>query len=160
MKSIYLVLGAKNTRKSSLVRCLIGTDNSTTQVEVRTLNGLAFRIRGLTGAAQEQERAPEAWLDELEGQDHWSGAFPSVRNIIATLRYDSEIIKGQRYPTGEEYLDRIMNAGWRVKGIISMGEPARDWVRVSGIPYLAIPDSRCIPTNDIAASVRNAFRWM
>lgn len=159
MKSIYLVLGARNTRKSSLVRCLISTDNSTTQVEVRTLTGLAFRIRGLIGAAQEQEYSPEAWLDMLNGQDHWLGAFPSVRNVIATLRYDSEIVNGRRYPTGEEYVDAVINAGWEVKGIISMGEPARDWVRVSGISHMAIPESRSVPTNDIAASVRLALGW-
>ena len=86
MKSIYLVLGARNTRKSSLVRSLIGTDNSTTQVEVRRLTGLAFRIRGIIGAAQEQECLPEAWLDMLNGQDHWLGVFSSVRNVNVAIQ--------------------------------------------------------------------------
>jgi hypothetical protein len=94
MKSIYLILGAKNTHKSSLVRCLMGRDNPATQVELQTLAGLDFRIRGLIGAAQERELSPKDWVKELEGQEHWFGAFPSVRNIIAPLRYDSDVVNG------------------------------------------------------------------
>lgn len=159
MKSIYLILGAKNTRKSSLVRCLIGSDNPATQVEVRTLAGLDFRIRGLIGAAQERELSPKDWVKDLDGQEHWFGAFKSVRNIIAPLRYDSEVVNRRRYPSGEEYVDTLIQAGWWVKAIVSLGEPSRDWVRVSGIPNIAIPDSVAIPTNAVAASVKQALGW-
>ena len=159
MKSIYLILGAKNTRKSSLIRCLIGSDNPATQVEIRSSAGLDFRIRGLIGAAQEKELSPKDWVKELDGQGHWFGAFPSVRNIIAPLRYNSEVVNGQRYPSGEEYVDTLITAGWCVKAIVSLGEPARDWVRVSGIPNIAIPDSTSIPTNAVAASVKQALGW-
>jgi len=159
MKSIYLILGAKNTHKSSLVRCLMGRDNPATQVELQTLAGLDFRIRGLIGAAQERELSPKDWVKELEGQEHWFGAFPSVRNIIAPLRYDSDVVNGQRYPSGEEYVDTLIKAGWWVKVIVSLGEPARDWVRVSGIPNIAIPDSTSIPTNAVAAFVKQALGW-
>ncbi len=160
MKSIYLVLGAKKTRKSSLVSCLIGIDNPATQVEIRTLAGLDFRMRGLIGTPQERELSPKDWVQELDGQEHWFGAFPSVRNILAPLRYDSEVLNGRRYPTGEEYVDTLIKAGWWVKAIVSLGEPARDWVRVSGVPHMAIPESRSVPTTDIAASVRHALGWM
>ncbi|MCG3774427.1 MAG: hypothetical protein JW395_1250 [Nitrospira sp.] len=114
MKSIFLILGAENTGKSSLVRCLLGTDNQATKVEIRTLTGLNFRMRGLIGAAQAQGFLPGDWVNELERQEHWSGAFPSVRNILATLRYDSEIVSGRRYPPGEEYVDVLIKAGWSV----------------------------------------------
>ena len=160
MKSIFLIIGAGNTRKSSLVRCLLGTDNQATQVEIRTLTGLNFRMRGLIGAAQAQGFLPGDWVNELDRQEHWSGAFPSVRNILATLRYDSEIVSGRRYPPGEEYVDVLIKAGWLVKGIVSLGEPAREWVRVSGLPNIAIPDSASIPSNTTAASVRGAFGWL
>jgi len=159
MKSIYLILGAKNTRKSSLVRCLIGSDNPATQVEVRTLAGLDFRMRGLIGAAQERELSPKDWVKDLDGQEHWFGAFKSVRNIIAPLRYDSEVVNRRRYPSGEEYVDTLIQAGWWVKVIVSLGEPSRDWVRVSGIPNIAIPDSTSIPTDALAASVKQALDW-
>ena len=159
MKSIYLILGAKNTRKSSLIRCLIGSDNPATQVEIRTSAGLDFRIRGLIGTPQERELSPKDWVQELDGQEHWFGAFPSVRNIVAPLRYDSEVLNGRRYPTGEEYVDTLIKAGWWVKAIVSLGEPARDWVRVSGVPYIALPDSTSVPTNAVAASVKQALGW-
>jgi hypothetical protein len=159
MKSIFLVIGAKNTRKSSLVRCLIGIDNPATQVEIRTLAGLDFRIRGLIGTPQERELSPKDWVQELDGQEHWFGAFPSVRNIVAPLRYDSEVLNGRRYPTGEEYVDTLIKAGWWVKAIVSLGEPARDWVRVSGVPNISIPDSTSVPTNAVAASVKHALGW-
>ena len=159
MKSIYLVLGAKKTRKSSLVRCLIGIDNPATQVEIRTLAGLDFRMRGLIGTPQERELSPKDWVQELDGQEHWFGAFPSVRNIVAPLRYDSEVLNGRRYPTGEEYVDTLIKAGWWVKAIVSLGEPARDWVRVSGVPNISIPDSTSVPTNAVAASVKHALGW-
>jgi hypothetical protein len=159
MKSIFLVIGAKNTRKSSLVRCLIGIDNPATQVEIRTLAGLDFRIRGLIGTPQERELSPKDWVQELDGQEHWFGAFPSVRNIVAPLRYDSEVLNGRRYPTGEEYVDTLIKAGWWVKAIVSLGEPARDWVRVSGVPNISIPDSTSVPTNAVAASVKHGLGW-
>ena len=159
MKSIYLVLGAKKTRKSSLVRCLIGIDNPATQVEIRTLAGLDFRMRGLIGTPQERELSPKDWVQELDGQEHWFGAFPSVRNIVAPLRYDSEVLNGRRYPTGEEYVDTLIKAGWWVKAIVSLGEPARDWVRVSGVANISIPDSTSVPTNAMAASVKHALGW-
>ncbi len=103
---------------------------------------------------------PEDWVSELERQEHWSGAFPTVRNIIATLRYDSEMVRRKRYPPGEEYVDVLINAGWHVKAIVSLGEQARDWVRVSGLPNTSIPHSASMPSNAIAASVRGAFGWL
>ena len=160
MKSIYLILGAANTRKSSLVRCLIGTDNPATQVEVRTVTGLDFRIRGLIGAGQERGLMPQDWVREIEGHEHWYGAFPSVCNIIATLRYGAESVRGVMCPPGEEYVDVLIKAGWHVKAIVSLGEPARDWVRVSGLPNIAIPHSASMPSNAIAASVRGALGWL
>lgn len=160
MKSIYLILGAANTRKSSLVRCLIGTGNPATQVEVRTVAGIDFRIRGLIGAAQERGLLPADWVNELDRQEHWDGAFPCVRNVIATLRYDSELVRGVRCPPGEEYVDVLINAGWHVKVIVTLGSPARDWVRVSGLPNIAIPNSASVPSNAIAASVRGALGWL
>jgi hypothetical protein len=158
MKSIYLILGNSGTRKSSLVRCLIGTDNPATQVEVRLITGMEFRIRGLIGAAQERGLLPGDWVSDLE-HDHWHGAFPSVRNIIATLLYDAETLRGVSCPPGEEYVDALINAGWCVKGIVSLGEDTRSWVRHSGLPYIAIPNAPTIPSNAIAATVRTAFGW-
>jgi hypothetical protein len=98
-------------------------------------------------------------VKDLDGQEHWFGAFPSVRNIIAPLRYDAAVVNRRRYPSGEEYVNTLIQSGWWVKAIVSLGEPSRDWVRVSGIPNIAIPDSTSIPTNAVAASVKQALGW-
>ncbi len=152
-------MGNANTRKSSLVRSLIGTDNSATEVEVLLDSGLQIHIRGLVGAAQEKGILPGAWVEKLESTTHWHGGFPSVRNIIATLRYDAETVGGMIYPPGEDYVAALIDAGWDVRAIISLGEHSRTWVRHSGLPCISIPESRSLPSSAIAVTVRRALGW-
>jgi hypothetical protein len=152
-------MGKANTRKSSLVRCLIGTDNPATEIEILQESGLQIHVRGLIGAAQEKGILPSVWVTEMESTAHWRGGFPSVRNIIATLRYDAETTGGTVFPPGEDYVDALINAGWSVRAIVSLGEPARNWIRQSGLPYLSILKSQSMPSNAIAATVRKALGW-
>jgi hypothetical protein len=74
MKSVYLLLGESNAKKSSTVRCLLGIGQHATEVEVQCVSDMRIHIRSLISAAQEQplsrlERCfteVVRWLSELE----------------------------------------------------------------------------------------------
>ena len=156
MKSIWLLIGNANTRKSSMVRCLLGVDNPATEVEVQSVTGTVLHIRAFISAVQEKKSvSPEELLLDLN-DSHWKGQFKNLRNALVPLRYDPA--EGQ--PAAEFYAQALLDDGWSIKVVVSLGEPARPWLQNSGLPYIEIPNSTSLPSNAIAAQVRAAFGWV
>ncbi len=156
MKSIWLLVGNTETRKSSIVRCLLGVDNPATEVEVQSITGMVLHMRAFISAVQEKKAvSPEELLRDLN-DSHWKGQFKSMRNALVPLRYDPD--SGQ--PAAECYVQALLNDGWTIKGIASLGEKARDWLKNSGLPYIEVPNSTSVPSNVVAAQVRAAFGWL
>ena len=156
MKSAWVLLGEANTRKSTTSRLLTGIDRWEGQVGVMDWQGKERWMRSLVSAAQEAKRTPKELLDELNGKNHWQGEFDTVRNAVLVLRYDA--FNG--CPDGKMYIHDFVNDGWVIQCVVSLGEPARDWVRLSGFQFLEIPNSASLPSNAVAAKVRTAFGWL
>lgn len=156
MKKAWVIIGEANTRKSGLVRCLTGIDNIATQVEIQTSLQLSTRIRAFISAAQEAKMAPLEVLNELNSQKHWAGNFKRIRNAIITLRYDAY----NKLPAADKYIEALIGDGWVIQAIVSLGEPARDWIVHSGVPFISIPDSTTLPNGVITTKVKQAFGWL
>ena len=149
MKSIWLLVGEANTRKSSTVRSLLGL-GKTGVVEVEFLSGAVLPIWGAIRAAQEHPLSPTELLAVLNEN------VSTVPNVLLPLRYDP----AKRQPSAEVYVKALLKDGWIVRYVVSFGEPARSWLKTSGLPYIEVPKSTSTPCNTVAAHVRATFGWL
>jgi len=155
MKTSWILIGEADTRKSSTARLLTGLGRIETQVDVADERGRRFRVRSLVSAAQESRLTPQDLLAELNGRTHWAGVFDSIRNAVVLLRYDPV----NNCPAGQEYVKLLLSDGWHIECVVSLGEPARDWIRSSGIRHIETPQSVSLASNEVAAIVRRAWGW-
>jgi energy-coupling factor transporter ATP-binding protein EcfA2 len=107
-KKIYLIIGEKNSGKSSIIRALTG-----------------IRISGKINIAIPTEVTFYVQLMSFqeEAMQNPSNAIKSLKKIncesnLCALRLN----KTQNFPDAQTYIDALINEGWEIAGIIVLGE--------------------------------------
>lgn len=168
MKKAWVIVGEKNTGKSSLVRGLTTIPNAKGQGNpnctfIKGRNELDFRIYGFISGLQESGIDIVTFGKMLTSDN--GNTDDNITNILVPLRYNPNDHKGITYPAGEYYVNYLIDQGWDIMAIISLGENARDWVKESGAPFASYiatkhPVNLDMSPNELVAKVRNNFGWI
>jgi len=142
MAEVWAVVGHANTRKTSTIRALTGVGRVKRNWDVQ------YRARGTVEAyvhppgLQESDVSPQAFI-EMANE---AGA----RYVIIALRYEP----AGEHPDAAGYLAAFRAAGWHIAGhaILGHGNPLPGFV--GGI---SIPDAANMPSNEIAAQLRQEW---
>src|SRR5262245_50581674 len=109
--NVYAVIGGGDTRKSSSVRALTGVGQRKA-VAVATVTG-AMQTFVQISALQESEISPGDFVHDMNSGGH--------QNILVTLR-DAPLHKGgAHYPSGSDYIQEFIRAGWNIHQVVVLG---------------------------------------
>ncbi|MCM0021383.1 MAG: hypothetical protein NBV67_15435 [Tagaea sp.] len=151
-KSVIVLLGENNTRKSSVIRCLTGADARASVHEIALADGgylpLYVHVRSIQEHVGQNAILPAQLVAEFDGSGY--------RNFLIPL-HDAHGRAGQ---TGQAYVDALMDAGYLVPWVLSLGvEAAPAWVWSRAQRVGEFWDSREMPCTATAAAIRRMVGW-
>lgn len=106
--NVYLLMGDRNTRKSSTVRSLTGIGKSRV-CNIELSNGKIIDIFTMIQALQEADVDPKSFFN-LVNKENYS-------NVLVPLRID----KAKNCPNGSKYIELFLAKGWQVHTIFVLG---------------------------------------
>ena len=141
--NIWLLIGGRNTHKTSTVRALTGVGSKSPAWL------MAYGARGTLNTyvhpagLQEMKVPPERFIDDVEA----SGSCCA----IAALRYEG----ARECPDAEAYLEKFRKAKWNIAGYAVLERSPL----FRGFPGgIVIPDAKDTPSNEIANQLRRRWR--
>ena len=173
MIKIHVVIGDRDVRKTSTLRCLTGAGNPEPLSKIVQIADAAgnpidavVRLSSLQEMEKDYVPPPLKRSKCLTPKEFVSLIFPENINVVIALR-----VKGDRYcpDTALDYLDEVNRKGWSVVNVALLGDtacaPAHEaavrgrcgsahLVRVPALPSGVMP-----PSNEIASQVRPVWQW-
>jgi hypothetical protein len=144
----YIVIGNKNTRKSSLIRSLTGCFNRSVR-DIRIVRkDLQFRIYARVGALQETRTTPAAFVDEV--------ARARCEAVLFCLLPAQSPLGPDGFPDAHAYLAHFTAAGWETQSIAVLGQNPGG-IRSPKMRQFA--QASTDPINVTAQQVRAHFGW-
>jgi hypothetical protein len=144
--NVYLLMGDRNTRKSSSVRCLTGLYKKDTR-KIELVNKEEIEIFAMLQALQEAKVHPDVFI-KLVKKEKYS-------NVLVPLRIE----RANRCPAGSEYVKKFLDEGWNVKPIIVLGTDRLPYQLASNIVPEYIKDSADKPNNRNVKKIRSKWGW-
>jgi len=157
----WVLLGQQGSRKGSTIRALTGVYRSK-DIEVMLVNEQSLRlwcqVQSINEPEKEENPSPDEWVKScIFHSPHYP--MPSLiqgrHNILIALRLD----RGRAGREPEDYLNALCRAGATIESIVTLGESTRAWTPLYGAPYAHIIDTKSVPTNSVAAQVRQFWGW-
>jgi hypothetical protein len=144
----YIVIGNRNTRKSSLIRSLSGCFNRSVR-DIRTVGDeLQFRVYARAGALQETRTTPAAFIDEV--------ARTRCEAVLFCLLPAQSPLEPDRFPDAQAYLAQFAAAGWSSPTLAVLGQNASGIRSPKMRQFIQAPTD---PINVTAQQVRAHFGW-
>jgi hypothetical protein len=159
MPKAHVIIGAPDTRKSSLMRCLTGVRISGV-LEIRLVSGRQIDVYCRPGSLQEGN-APLSPADFIS----MIGAMtPIPSDLLIALRVAPRIWKGTLLPGAAGYLSAFRaQPGWTVRSVALLGTGASVLATGGALPaatrLATAPASAANPANETASTVRSAWGW-
>lgn len=149
MPHVFIVLGARNARKSSTIRVLTGAQKRGIK-DVMLSNSEIIRIFVQLSSLQESKTQPDNFISEMRDKN--------PENILVPLWIDA----GNGCPDGMTYIRAFIQAGWSISQALILGvDQHHDLERsLAGSSIHYVPNSSHMPSNQIGAQVRNWWDWM
>jgi len=145
MPNVFVVLGGRDTRKSTTIRALTGA-RIRREWQVATQNG-NIKIFVQISALQESKIEPQRFIQE-------TARYP---NILVCLW----ISRGNRQPNGLEYIQAFIKKRWPISQIVVLGVRSLPYDLPGSLPNpYFIDNSKEIPANQIAHQIRRRWRWL
>ena len=145
MVAIFIIMGAKGTRKSPTIRALTGAYNSGVY-PISTLNLGDIDIFVQIPSLQEDRISPQVFITKVT-QNNYS-------YVLVSLRINSTATQ----PDGLVYLQQFQNARWNVQEIAILGPHPLPYQLPLTHHY--IRNSQTIPANNTASQVRGIWQWL
>ena len=148
MPNLFIIMGDRDTRKSSTIRNLTGAYNRKLY-QVETIQGNIIDIFIQVSSLQESRISPQEFLQEMNRENY--------QNILLSLW----ISEGNNQPNGLTYIQHFINANWSIHEIVILG--------INNLPYQLpqncpnpnfISNSKIIPANTIASKIRRWWQWL
>lgn len=147
MKTLYVVMGADGTRKSSTIRALTGI-RASSMTTVATLQGVMDVYVQLC-SPQEKGLMPDHVLRQVISKN--------ASCVLAALWLNANAHNGT--PNGDKYIDHFIKHGWTLNGIAILGSNDSIGFTNSISQPLHISNSEQMPANAIAALIRDQWQW-
>jgi hypothetical protein len=147
MAVAYVLIGNPNTRKSTLLRCLTGCFNRSVR-DIETEDGR--RIKVYTRVTELQSSRTS--LDEFQSEV----ARSRCDHILFTLWPEGHPHDPTQWPGANDYLDGLMQAGWRISLAVVLGTHP---IKPRAVDCLRLPSVLSNPINQSAAMLRRRLGW-
>ncbi len=148
MPNIFIILGGRNTRKSSTIRALTGVSRENIyQVAIqRGIIDVFVKISSL----QESKISPEDFISEVNQNRY--------QNVLVSLW----IARSGQQPDGNVYIQNFLRTGWNIREIVVLGRDSLPYNNLpQGLPEPRfILNSREMPVNQIASQIRERWQWL
>ena len=145
MPDVYVIMGDKNTRKSSTIRALTGVYNKGVY-EIAIQGGQVIDVFVQISSLQESGISPQEFIKETKNYQH----------ILLSLW----ILSGNGQPDGLTYIQDFINAGWDIREIVVLGMNNLPYNLPTNAPKPKyIQNSINLPANQIASQIRNWWKW-
>jgi hypothetical protein len=149
--NVFIILGNRNTRKSSTVRALTGLGRrGICQIELTTsLDGILIDLYTRISALQESKDTPGDFVNEVNAKDN--------ENILVPLWIDQM----NDLPNGQTYIETFVAAGWNIKQIEVLGTNTLPYT--IEIPKTMIhfhPNSSERPNNRNIIEIKSRWGWL
>jgi hypothetical protein len=149
--SVYIIVGAGQTRKSSTIRALTGVGR-TKVVSVRLAGGQDMNVLVRVQSLQEEGIEPERFVQFVQGVD------PHVENILLPLR-----VGNNHLPNAGAYINTFLLHHWHIADVVVLGQQdlplGLDQIQRDFGDPLAVPNVEDLPVNEIAHSLRDRWGW-
>lgn len=147
--TVYIIMGGRNTRKSSCIRALTGMGRKgVCQVELANGNIIDLFVR--VSSLQESRITPNAFVNEVR-----KGKY---ENVLVPLWVES---RKHPHQSGNAYLSAFINANWQIERIEVLGRTALPYPVPLAPPALNfIPNSTARPSNRNGVDIRQRWGWL
>lgn len=148
----YVIIGKRNSRKSSICRALTGAAQRCAR-DIRNNLGTDFKIYVRISSLQESKVTAADFLGEVSSK--------KTDAVLFCLWFDANKANPKLYPKAYYYLDEFSKAGWNIKKIAVLDEPSTLTCLAPRLLSLAspFPCSTTTPINVTSAEVRKHFEW-
>lgn len=152
--NLTIILGNKNSRKSSTIRALTGLGRrGICQIEldnhIPNLKGSIIDFYVRISSLQESGESPEIFIQEIE--------LNKYENILIPLWIDQL----NDLPNGKKYIDIFVERKCDIKEVIVLGSNKLPYdipIAKSSIYYL--PDSKTTPNNRNIKEIKKWIKWI
>ncbi len=139
----YVVIGGPSTRKSSIIRSLVGCHNRTTR-DVLFSNGKKNKVYVRVSSLQETSTSAQEFITE------------TTRSGCDVVLFPLWLQAKAPFPDAADYLNILSAAGWSLVKIAVLGPTSSP----TSFPNQAFfPNSTCNPNNETARDIRLHFQW-
>ena len=148
MPDAYVIMGDRNTRKSSTIRALTGAFQRGLY-RVATQNAGVIDIFVQISALQESGISPQQFIQQV-GQNNY-------QYVLVSLW----ISQGNGQPNGQTYIQYFLYAGWNILAIVVLGTNRLPYFLPRNTPPPRfIPNSQALPANQISSQIRTWWQWL
>lgn len=144
----YIVIGNKNTRKSSVVRSLTGCFNRSLRDIQLAAGGATLQVYARIGSLQESKTRATDFELEVSAK--------RCNTVIFCLWPSANPLEPLQYPDAKAYIEHFKSVGWQIKGIAVLGQNAGG---IRSAQLRQFPQSSTDPINVTAQQVRLHFGW-
>ncbi|MHA3081533.1 hypothetical protein [Acinetobacter sp. ANC 5502] len=156
MKKLHIVIGESNMRKSSLIRALSGAGqgNSRKDLDIEVGIEIISKVYVIQSALQEsyKPKSPRDIINFINSS--------CINEFLFPLRMNSVTASGILYPAAQIYIHAFIQAGFIIENVALLGLSHNGLQIPSTTKIATILNSNLIPTNRIAADVRNIWHWI
>ena len=149
MPDVFVIMGDRNTRKSSTIRALTGIyQRKVYQVALRS--NVRIDIFVHPSSLQEVKLSPPIFINQVNQNNY---------NYILVSLWISPY---RNFPNGMTYIGSFIQASWNIRGIVILGSatlPNSPSLSLSALPQF-IPNSSMLASNEIASQIRNWWQWL
>ncbi len=150
MPDIYIIIGGKNTRKSSTIRALTGA-HSKGIYQIKTANNVLDTYVQIS-SLQESKITPQDFIKTINSSN--------ANHVILSLWINASKKYVNQHPHGVNYIDEFIKAGWEIKQITVLGA-----ANLPNLPNNAphpnyIQNAQNMPSNQIASQIRSIWNWL
>lgn len=145
--NVYLLMGDKNTRKSSSIRCLTGMRIKNI-CEIELITKEEIKVYAMLQALQEAKVEPKSFIKMVKKEKY--------SNVLVPLRIE----KANNCPAGSEYVKEFLDAGWNVMPVIVLGTGKLPYQLASNLVPEFIKASAKSPNNSNVKQIKGKWGWV
>lgn len=165
--NVYIIVGEKNTRKSTIARCLCGCSYShDLWRDIEDSNGNQFELF-IERNSSLQEGAgitPQDFVRKINIGISHNGNIVVPKDILVLLRVQKVSNVNSNFPDAQTYINHFESQpNWTTKALILLEQPASQttpFPSSSQSPIVIVePNVKSDPINRTAADIRSKLGW-
>ena len=166
--NVYIIVGEKNTRKSTIARCLCGCSYShDLWRDIEDSNGNQFELFVERNSSLQEETGilPQDFVNKINKGIPHNGNTVVPTDILVLLRVQKVSDGGSNFPDAQTYINHFESQpNWTTKALILLDQPASQTTPFPSSNQKPIvimePHIKTDPINKTAADIRSKLGWM